>query len=138
MIDIFEQKIDELDRKGAVSSELLKVFKDSFLWIDQNLKEKSPYMKFIDVFNEVTKQSRGGDLNSRELFRKSGAKYSLSQRRQIITNLLKNDYYLNKGRHIITLSFVLDDDICNANLNYSPPKNNEANDTRDYSKDAEI
>jgi len=75
------------------------------LIIEQNLREKTDYMKFLEAFNNITGKKYTGDLESRKLFYEKESFFSLEERIKSVENIITDKFL--EGNVTMNPKFVL-------------------------------
>lgn len=123
MIAQFEQMMQRLIEFNLLTDDEEERYSDFMLYIEQNLRWDTEYIKFIKLFNVITGKKYKPDNQSRALYYEHAPFYTLNDRKLAITNALK-DPYLQQKDGVLNPKFICKAENIAKYIKYSPPITN--------------
>jgi len=104
-LSALERLLNKLKDFGLLTNREEAEIDTYILILEQNLREKTDYIKFLDAFNNITGKKYSGDLESRKLFYEKESFFSLEERIKSVENII-TDKFLD-GNVTMSPKFVL-------------------------------
>lgn len=96
MIHPFLNTVFKLIEFNLLTEPEINEFNDFWLFAEKRMKPPTPYIIYLDAYNQATGQAFKGDAESLQLFYKQENEYSTTDCIKAIQNMVKNPYFKEK------------------------------------------
>ena len=124
-----ELLIKKYEEYALIFDSELPILEKHFLEAEMSRDYDNEYAIYIRFFNKATGQKQKGDIESRKKFYSREHYFSNEDRFQTLQNVLKIDYFMTKGKYVVTPINMLDAKNISKYASYEPTGNKSNNRT---------